>query len=62
MQRVEYEPFPHIDVVSVAFFSQYWYEGNEMGDLPVDFSIVWDGDFPIDKPSSMRGKKSHTSP
>ncbi|TRY72813.1 hypothetical protein DNTS_009514 [Danionella cerebrum] len=32
----------------------YWYEGNEMGDLPVDFSIVWDGDFPIDKPSSMR--------
>ncbi|KAI2661910.1 Plexin A3 [Labeo rohita] len=37
------------DVMSV-----YWYEGNEMGDLPVDFSIVWDGDFPIDKPSSMR--------
>uniref|UniRef100_A0A671QF83 Plexin A3 n=1 Tax=Sinocyclocheilus anshuiensis TaxID=1608454 RepID=A0A671QF83_9TELE len=42
--------------------TSYWYEGNEMGDLPVDFSIVWDGDFPIDKPSSMRGKKSHTSP
>ncbi|CAM4718535.1 unnamed protein product [Leuciscus chuanchicus] len=34
--------------------AEYWYEGNEMGDLPVDFSIVWDGDFPIDKPSSMR--------
>ncbi|XP_016295597.1 plexin A3 [Sinocyclocheilus anshuiensis] len=34
--------------------TSYWYEGNEMGDLPVDFSIVWDGDFPIDKPSSMR--------
>ncbi|KAK1801071.1 hypothetical protein P4O66_022778 [Electrophorus voltai] len=33
---------------------EYWYEGNEMGDLPVDFSIVWDSDFPIDKPASMR--------
>ncbi|KAK2841359.1 hypothetical protein Q7C36_012938 [Tachysurus vachellii] len=34
--------------------TSYWYEGNEMGDLPVDFSIVWDGDFPIDKPSALR--------
>ncbi|KAG5282062.1 hypothetical protein AALO_G00051820 [Alosa alosa] len=34
--------------------TSYWYEGNEMGDLPVDFSIVWDGDFPIDKPASMK--------
>uniref|UniRef100_A0A8B9LPK5 Plexin A3 n=1 Tax=Astyanax mexicanus TaxID=7994 RepID=A0A8B9LPK5_ASTMX len=34
--------------------TSYWYEGNEMGALPVDFSIVWDGDFPIDKPSTMR--------
>lgn len=40
-------------------FLQYWYEGNEMGDLPVDFSIVWDGDFPIDKPPSMRGEGHH---
>lgn len=35
---------------------QYWYEGDEAGDLPVDFSIVWDGDFFIDKPTSMKGK------
>lgn len=34
---------------------QYWYEGDEAGDLPVDFSIVWDGDFFIDKPTSMKG-------
>ncbi|XP_060788388.1 plexin A3 [Neoarius graeffei] len=34
--------------------TSYWYEGNEMGDLPVDFSIVWDGDFPIDKPSALK--------
>lgn len=39
-----------------VLFLQYWYDGNEMGDLPVDFSIVWDGDFPIDKPPSMRGE------
>lgn len=41
-------------IVSV-YLLQYWYEGNEMGDLPVDFSIVWDGDFPIDKPSALKG-------
>ncbi|XP_062855302.1 plexin A3 [Trichomycterus rosablanca] len=34
--------------------TSYWYEGNEMGDLPVDFSIVWDGDFPIDKPLMLK--------
>lgn len=38
---------------------QYWYEGDESGDLPVDFSIVWDGDFFIDKPMSMKGKDQH---
>ncbi|KAM3872282.1 LOW QUALITY PROTEIN: plexin A3 [Diretmus argenteus] len=34
--------------------TSYWYEGDEAGDLPVDFSIVWDGDFFIDKPASMK--------
>uniref|UniRef100_A0A674PF06 Plexin-A3 n=1 Tax=Takifugu rubripes TaxID=31033 RepID=A0A674PF06_TAKRU len=34
--------------------TSYWYEGDESGDLPVDFSIVWDGDFFIDKPMSMK--------
>uniref|UniRef100_A0AAY4DJD6 Sema domain-containing protein n=1 Tax=Denticeps clupeoides TaxID=299321 RepID=A0AAY4DJD6_9TELE len=34
--------------------TSYWYDGNEMGELPVDFAIVWDGDFPIDKPASMK--------
>ncbi|MEQ2222383.1 Plexin A3, partial [Ilyodon furcidens] len=32
----------------------YWYEGDEAGDLQVDFSIVWDGDFLIDKPAFMK--------
>uniref|UniRef100_A0A671TI96 Plexin-A3 n=1 Tax=Sparus aurata TaxID=8175 RepID=A0A671TI96_SPAAU len=34
--------------------TSYWYEGDEAGDLPVDFSIVWDGDFFIDKPAAMK--------
>uniref|UniRef100_A0A7N8WZ62 Plexin A3 n=1 Tax=Mastacembelus armatus TaxID=205130 RepID=A0A7N8WZ62_9TELE len=34
--------------------TSYWYEGDEAGDLSVDFSIVWDGDFFIDKPASMK--------
>ncbi|XP_069040201.1 plexin A3 [Lepisosteus oculatus] len=34
--------------------TSYWYEGDELGDLPVDFSVVWDGDFFIDKPASMK--------
>uniref|UniRef100_A0A674E9T3 Plexin A3 n=1 Tax=Salmo trutta TaxID=8032 RepID=A0A674E9T3_SALTR len=34
--------------------TSYWYDGDETGDLPVDFSIVWDGDFFIDKPPTMK--------
>lgn len=34
---------------------QYWYEGDEAGDLQVDFSIVWDENFLIDKPTFMKG-------
>uniref|UniRef100_A0A8C6PW23 Plexin A3 n=1 Tax=Nothobranchius furzeri TaxID=105023 RepID=A0A8C6PW23_NOTFU len=34
--------------------TSYWYEGDEAGDLPVDFSVVWDGDFFIDKPAFMK--------
>uniref|UniRef100_A0A8C9SZI4 Plexin A3 n=1 Tax=Scleropages formosus TaxID=113540 RepID=A0A8C9SZI4_SCLFO len=34
--------------------TSYWYDGDDVGDLPVDFSIVWDGDFFIDKPATMK--------
>ncbi|OWK13987.1 hypothetical protein Celaphus_00000288 [Cervus elaphus hippelaphus] len=30
------------------------YEGDEYGDTELDFSVVWDGDFPIDKPVTFR--------
>ncbi|XP_007955377.1 plexin-A3 [Orycteropus afer afer] len=34
--------------------ASYSYEGDEYGDTELDFSVVWDGDLPIDKPSSFR--------
>ncbi|XP_014388727.1 PREDICTED: plexin-A3 [Myotis brandtii] len=34
--------------------TQYSYEGDEYGDTELDFSVVWDGDFPIDKPATFR--------
>nr|XP_054328262.1 plexin-A3 isoform X2 [Pongo pygmaeus] len=34
--------------------ASYSYEGDEHGDTELDFSVVWDGDFPIDKPPSFR--------
>ncbi|XP_063806547.1 plexin-A3 [Pseudophryne corroboree] len=34
--------------------TSYTYEGNESGDLSVDFSIVWDGHFYIDKPATFK--------
>ncbi|XP_010637111.1 plexin-A3 isoform X5 [Fukomys damarensis] len=34
--------------------ASYSYEGDEYGDTELDFSVVWDGDFPIDKPPSFR--------
>ncbi|XP_045141415.1 plexin-A3 [Echinops telfairi] len=34
--------------------ASYSYDGDEYGDTELDFSVVWDGDFPIDKPSSFR--------
>ncbi|XP_029417713.1 plexin-A3 isoform X2 [Nannospalax galili] len=34
--------------------ASYSYEGDEFGDTELDFSVVWDGDFPIDKPPSFR--------
>ncbi|XP_012668650.1 plexin-A3 isoform X3 [Otolemur garnettii] len=34
--------------------ASYSYEGDEYGDTELDFSVVWDGDFPIDKPPTFR--------
>ncbi|XP_067403019.1 plexin-A3 [Emydura macquarii macquarii] len=34
--------------------TSYWYEGDAVGELPLDFSVVWDGDFAIDKPPGFK--------
>ncbi|XP_032702225.1 plexin-A3 isoform X2 [Lontra canadensis] len=34
--------------------ASYSYDGDEYGDTELDFSVVWDGDFPIDKPATFR--------
>lgn len=35
--------------------SQYDYEGNDVSDLPVDLSVVWNGNFVIDNPYNIQG-------
>ena len=43
--------------VSCLFWSfQYNYEGNDISDLPVDLSVVWNGNFVIDNPYNIQGK------
>lgn len=49
---------PYVCVCVCVSSLQYWYDGDEVGDLPVDFSIVWDGDFFIDKPANMKGTQT----
>lgn len=43
--------------VTQVLLPQYSYEGDEYGDTELDFSVVWDGDFPIDKPATFRGEQ-----
>lgn len=35
---------------------QYTYEGNDISDLPVDLSVVWNGNFVIDNPYNIQGQ------
>lgn len=32
------------------------YEGNDISDLPVDLSVVWNGNFIIDNPYNIKGE------
>lgn len=36
--------------------SQYDYEGSDISDLPVDLSVVWNGNFVIDNPFNIQGR------
>lgn len=38
-------------------FWQYFYEGNDISDLPVNLSVVWNGNFIIDNPQNIQGKQ-----
>lgn len=40
----------------VCFIFQYTYEGNDISDLPVDLSVVWNGMFVIDNPYNIKGE------
>lgn len=42
-------------VMQCAFILQYNYEGNNISDLPVDLSVVWNGNFVIDNPYNIKG-------
>lgn len=35
---------------------QYLYEGMKISELPVDFSVVWNGNFIIDNPENIQGE------
>lgn len=39
------------------FFLQYLYEGMKISELPVEFSVVWNGNFIIDNPENIKGEK-----
>lgn len=39
----------------LCFIFQYMYEGNDISDLPVDLSVVWNGMFVIDNPYNIKG-------
>lgn len=42
--------------LSLCFIFQYTYEGNDISDLPVDLSVVWNGMFVIDNPYNIKGE------
>lgn len=33
----------------------------EMSSLPVDLTVIWNGDFSIDNPAQNKGETSHTT-
>ena len=50
------QEFSHRLLVSVFLcLSQYDYEGGDISDLPVDLSVVWNGNFVIDNPFNIQG-------
>lgn len=38
---------------------QYFYDGMEMSSLPVELTVIWNGDFTIDNPTHNKGEQTH---
>lgn len=36
---------------------QYQYDGMDISNLAVDFAVVWNGNFIIDNPQDLKGKR-----
>lgn len=45
-----------MSVFMLCFIFQYMYEGNDISDLPVELSVVWNGMFVIDNPYNIKGE------
>lgn len=40
-----------------ALSPQYQYDGMDVSNLAVDFAVVWNGNFIIDNPQGLKGKR-----
>lgn len=40
-----------------ALSPQYQYDGMDISNLPVDFAVVWNGNFIIDNPQDLKGEQ-----
>jgi len=55
LNSLQINSFSHTPCFSVSLF-QYDYEGSDISDLPVDLSVVWNGNFVIDNPFNIQGR------
>lgn len=58
--RMSYQFLLQLQVFLLFCLCQYDYEGNDISDLPVDLSVVWNGIFVIDNPFNIQGMTALT--
>uniref|UniRef100_A0A8B9RWX1 Plexin A1 n=1 Tax=Accipiter nisus TaxID=211598 RepID=A0A8B9RWX1_9AVES len=56
LRAPHWDVWPHRLTGSASFcpLLQYFYEGNDISDLPVNLSVVWNGNFVIDNPQNIQ--------